>query len=41
MGHMDGWYGVPGGWDMVPDMDDVDYDDMVDYDIDAEYDDED
>jgi len=25
----DGWYGVPGSWDMMPD-----YDDMIDYDMD-------
>ncbi len=29
-----GWYGVPGGWDMMPDMDDADdiYDDWDDMD---------
>ncbi len=26
---MNGWYGIPGGWDMMPD-----YDDMIDYDMD-------
>ena len=26
---MNGWYGIPGGWDMMPD-----YDDMTDYDMD-------
>ena len=26
---MGGWYGIPGGWDMMPD-----YDDMTDYDMD-------
>ena len=29
----DSWYGVPGGWDMMPDYDDmVDYDDMYEFD---------
>ena len=37
-GAVDDWYGVPGGWDMMPDiyaeadMDEMAYDDMVDYD---------
>jgi hypothetical protein len=26
---MSGWFGMPGGWDMMPD-----YDDMTDYDMD-------
>ena len=28
---MDGWYGIPGGWDTMPD-----YDDMADYDMDMD-----
>jgi hypothetical protein len=34
-GTADSWYGMAGGWDMMPDMDDMgmgDYDDMPDYD---------
>ena len=30
----DSWYGVPGGWDMMPDYDDMDYDDMYEFDDD-------
>lgn len=43
MSHVDSWYGVPGGWDMMPDMDDdmQGYDDMVDYDMDLGYDEDD
>ena len=34
----DGWYGVPGGWDMMPDTDNMQsYDDMTDYDSDMDY----